>query len=248
MEHTNETKTEERSIELTVLEKIRTDSISMHSKTYYYVRVGLAILVAFIVFCVSTFLVDFMIFVLRASGRSLLLGFGGKGVLFFFEAFPWLVLAGDVVLIVVLDQLLRQFKFAYRFPAVYILATLLCVSALAGYGLASVADLGHMTPSRDGRAPVGAFFSRARRAPLPQRGVCRCTIVDIDGSQLAVIDPENGNMPITVVLPENDPHVHVEDLEIGDRVFIAGDLRGAILYAFGLHKVAPDEPAFEQPF
>ena len=242
MENTNTTT--EQSMEAAVLEQIRTDKISMHSKAYYYAKVGLAILLALVFFGVSMLVFYYIVFLLRASGRSLLVGFGSRGFLFYLEAFPWWILAVDVLLVIMLERLVRQFKFAYRSPALYVLAGLLAVSALAGYGLAHT-RLGGDRPN--GGQQSAGIFNDARRAPLPERGVCRCTITAIDGAQLSVVDTENGDLPLTVVLPADDAHVHSQGLQVGDKVFIAGDLRGGILYAFGLHRVAPDEPAFPQP-
>ena len=250
MEHKKEQTTETESMETRVLDRIRTEDLSVHSKAYFYGRVAFAVVVSCVVFCVSAFLFDYILYILAASGRSLLLGFGPHGLLFFFEAFPWWVLVGDVVFIFLLERMLRQFKFAYRSPTLYIVGGLIVVSALAGFGLSYVTDFGRYIPA-DGNmqaAPVGALFNNARRAPLPDRGVCRCTITAVGDGQLSVIDTENADLALTVILPANDPHVHSDGLQIGDKVFIAGTLQGATLYAFGLHLVAPTEPAFPQPY
>ena len=244
MENTNEHNRTD-SMELTVLEKIRTDELSMHSKTYFYSRVAFAVVVAAVVFCVSAFLFGFIIFMLLASGRSLLLGFGGRGILFFFETFPWLIFIGDIILIFLLERMLRQFKFAYRSPTVYLLGGLIILSAFAGYGLTQVTSFSPYAPAANG--PSMGVFNTARRAPRADNGVCRCTITAIDGSELSVIDTENNDQPLTVILPDNNPHVHSDGLIVGEKVFIAGDIKGGILYAFGLHPVAPTEPAFPQP-
>ena len=246
MENTNKHNRTD-SMEIAVLEKIRTDELSMHSKTYFYARVVFAVVVAAVVFCVSAFLFGFIIFMLLASGRSLLLGFGGRGILFFFETFPWLIFVGDIILIFLLERLLRQFKFAYRSPMVYLLGGLIILSAVAGYSLTKVTSFSPYAQPAQGNGPSMGVFNTARRAPRPDNGVCRCTITAIDGSELSVIDTENNDQPLTVVLPQDNSHVHSDGLVVGEKVFIAGDIRDGILYAFGLHPVAPTEPAFPQP-
>ncbi len=45
---------------------------------------------------------------------------------------------------------------------------------------------------------------------------------------------------LSVILPADDPHATTTTLQKGDTVFIAGDIRDGIMYAFGIHKISND--------
>ena len=41
----------------------------------------------------------------------------------------------DIIFVVLLEWLLRMFRFAYRFPSLYVLAVLLFIVAVIGFGV-----------------------------------------------------------------------------------------------------------------
>ncbi len=234
-------------MQLAVLEKIRTDSVEMRSKAHYHFRVALAVFLAVVILGISIFLFNFMLFTVAASGRSLLLQFGYRGVLFFLLYFPWWLLAADIFLMLVLERMLRRFKFAYRLPGLYVLVSVLLFILAAGYVL-DTADSNHrLVPGAgtNGRVQEGGFLSGVRQAPHVEQGVCRCTVLAVGQGELSVVDDAAvASGPILVLLPAGNPHVRAEGLMPGDRVYIAGDIHDGVLHAFGLHKASPGEPAF----
>ena len=210
-------------------------------------RVGFAVFLAVVILGISVFLFNFILFTVAASGRSLLLQFGSRGVLFFLLYFPWWLLALDIALMLVLERLLRQFKFAYRFPSLYVIVAVVVFILVAGYSLEHADSSHHLVPGTDsqGRVQRGGFLNGVRQAPRVEQGVCRCTVVSVSGNELSVVDDDaTASGPFTVVIPEGNPHVDIEGLMPGEQIFVAGDIRNGVLYVFGLHRASPGEPAF----
>lgn len=84
--------------------------------------------------------------------------------------------------------------------------------------------------------PLNDFYGRAGNRLM---GMCRCTIIAIDGGMLTVADVRGGaTTTLTVLLPANDPHATTTDLSVGDVVIIAGEREGDLIRAFGVQKRA----------
>lgn len=227
MENTNETN-KEKNIQLAVLEKIETDSVEMRSKAHFYVLMALSVFVAALILVISVFLCNVILFTVLESGRSLLLGFGGRGILSFLWFFPWWLLAVDVLLLVIFERMMRRYKFGYRLPSLYLGFAVLVLVIVAGSFIQRVTEVNHRI---------------APRPPRVSEGMCRCTVVSFDGTTLVVVEREAGALPFTVVLPTGLPFSETDGLIAGDTVFVAGDMKGGILYAFGMHRMRAGERA-----
>lgn len=141
----------------------------MHSRAYYMLRAGALLVIAAAVLVVSVFICNFIFFTLRFNGHESLLSEPG-GLLLFLRFFPWELLVLDAVLIALFDWLLKQFRFGYKRPAVYlVLATLLIVLA-GGYAIDRVTDandtLLEKADDDDLLWPFGELYEHAHR-PLP---------------------------------------------------------------------------------
>jgi hypothetical protein len=226
-------------VQRTVLEKIRDNQLTMRPRAFFTLQVVALIVVALLALLVSVFILSFILFSLRMSGQSLLLGYGSRGWYRFFALFPWGYLALDLFLLLGLEWLLRHFRFGYRRPIVYLLLGVLAVTI----SLSVLVDRGtrlheKLLRQADGRMlPVfGNFYEEVRR---PHRGgICRCIITAIEGNTLTVVDdhPRGTSTPMKIVLP---PSEATSSLKIGDRLFIAGDELGGELRAFGLRPFPP---------
>ncbi len=231
-----------------ILEKIATHEISMRPKLFFTLKLVALVVVAFFAVSISIFILNFMLFSIRINSHDALLGFGPRGLEAFVRFFPWPFLAVDAVLVLALQSLLRQFRFGYKTPALYLLVGLILSTVLLGF----VVDRG--TGFNDdvlGRAdrhelmwPIGEFYEHARMPPPPGSGVCKCTVVSINGTTLTVQDTRS-TTTLTVLLPQDDPHATTTNLKVGDVVFIAGDIKGDVLYAFGLHPISHHDGAPE---
>jgi hypothetical protein len=128
---------------------------------------------------------------------------------------------------------------------VYLLIGLLGASAVLGFVLDRETLLNdHLLDEADHHhlGPFDTVYGHARRPLPPGEGVCLCVVRTIEGSTLTLQDTR-GTSTITVILPPDDPRATTTGLQIGDRVFIAGDLDdGGTIRAFGLHKLPSGAP------
>lgn len=233
---TNHQNTKER-----ILQKIRSQEISMRPKLYFTLQLSALAAVAFLILVFSVFIFNFLLFTIRINSHDALLGFGPRGFAAFLYFFPWELLALDIALIVALQWMLRTFKFGYQTPAAYLLLGLLAASALFGFALDRGTVLNDRFLDEADRHELGPFndlYGHARRPLPPGQGVCRCIIVGIEGSTLTVQDSRS-TTTLKVLLPPNEPRATSTGLQVGDIIFVAGDLDQGNIRAFGVHRLPP---------
>ncbi len=238
MEHNEQQKNMKESI----LGAIKTKRLSMHPKYYFWLRVAALVLVSAAVFFISTFIFNFILFSIRINSQDTFLSFGPRGWGAFFYFFPWHLFALDVVLVGVLLWLLRQFKFGYKSPMLYILLLLVVVTVALGTLIDRGTGLNDKflrdADERRLPRPINDVYGHARRLPPPGSGFCKgCTVISVNGNTLIVADPRASTTPIMVTLPLNDPRATTSGLEAGDVIFVAGDKQGDAIRAFGVRKM-----------
>lgn len=227
-----------------ILDKIRAGEVSMRPRYHFVLKVAALVVVLVGIVLVSVFILNFILFSIRISSQDVLLGFGTRGIEAFLALFPWSLLAIDILLVFAAQWLLREFKFGYKLPIVYVLAGLLVATGAAGFVLDRVTGLNDELLSRFDRdelhGPVGQLYGGARRLPPPGQGICRCIITAINGNTLTVVD-SHSTTTLTVVVPEDDPHATTSGLSVGDVILIAGDgdsdTDDIVIRAFGVHKL-----------
>ena len=141
----------------------------MHSKKYFVLRViALAALVVLVV-GISASICNFIFFSIRLNHPGSPFAGGPHGFGLFLEFFPWGLLLLDIIFIMLLEWLLRKFRFAYMTPSVYLLLGLLLIVVAIGFGLdrgTSIndrmlhqADMHHLPP------PINDFYRGFRHNP-----------------------------------------------------------------------------------
>lgn len=230
-EHKNELKDR-------LLRDIRTGSLTMTPRLYFTLKVAATILVAIAILVVSIFIVNFIAFSIRIGHHAALLGFGTRGLFAFLALFPWNLLAIDVGLVILLQYLLRQFKFGYRIPSIYLASGLVAGAIVLGVLLDTATPLNDriLVRSHTMPPPIGRLYEGARRPPPPGSGICRCAIIGIEGNTLIVEDTRDATTSLTVILPEDDFRATTTGLSVGDIVFIAGEEEDGVIRAFGVRK------------
>lgn len=225
-----------------ILGAIKTKRLSMRSKYYFWLRIAALLLVSAAAFFVSTFIFNFILFSIRINSQDTFLSFGPRGWGAFFYFFPWHLFALDVVLVGALLWLLRQFKFGYKSPMLYVLlflvATTVTLGTLIDRGTGLNDKFLRDADERRLPRPINDVYGRVRHMPPPGSGFCKgCTVVSINGNTLIVADPRASTTPITVMLPPNDPRATTSNLEAGDVIFVAGDKQGDFIQAFGVREM-----------
>lgn len=238
---------ENKDIKSLVLEKIQSGKINMRPRFYFVLKVAILILVAVLTLLVSSLLVSFIIFSLMASGMLFLFGFGLRGFLMFFLLFPWPLFVLEVVFIILLEWLVKRFKFGYRLSFSRLLLVILSLSVVIGVIIDITPlhrDFQHRAEQRN--LPLVGDFYREIRRPQPNQEIFRGVVSDAGTSSFVLNHKNDGagssSQKYFVILPPDVPGFVVPSN--GDVVFVAGKLMpdGTAISAYGFQKFsAPDD-------
>ncbi|MES2087803.1 MAG: hypothetical protein V4467_02290 [Patescibacteria group bacterium] len=231
------------TIKETILNKIRTEELTMRPKGYFVAKVAVLVGISVAILLVSVLIFNFIFFTLRINGHDSLLLFGWRGLFLFVEIFPWSLLFLDVILILFLEWMVRKFRFGYRTPVVYLLigifSATIALGLLIDRGTALNDDFLDQAEAHHLPSPFGGYFQGARNHLPDETGICRCVVTDILGNKLSVYDINTGTSTrLIIIVPPDDP-MATTSLSIGDIIFIAGDRHGNTIEAFGISKFPP---------
>jgi hypothetical protein len=231
--------TKKINIKEAILAKIKKEELRMKPKTYFMLKLAALVAVLLGVLIFSVFICNFILFSIRVSGHGTLLSFGPQGVLQFLRFFPWLYLILDIALIVLLEWLVRQFRFGYKIPALRLLFGILLFTMVVSVFIDRVTPFNDKLLDKAEHhhlsQPLGNFYEHARRPPPPDSGVCRCTILTVEGNTVTAESADHEDALFTIVVPENNAQIDYDSLKVGNTVFVAGRFVDGILHAFGIH-------------
>lgn len=228
-----------------VLSDIASRDIRVYPRIYFILRIVLIAAIALLVLIISIFIFNYVFFSLRVSGRGMLLDFGPRGFSSFLEYFPWLLLVVDLALIVILEWLLRQFRFGYRSPVLYLLLGIFAITLSAGYLMNRATNIDdvllHQADRRLLFGPLGEVYESVRGSHLMDQGICECKILGINGNILVAQDINaTSNVPLTVTVPVS--YAMPSSVQVGSVVFIAGTLSSSnTMQAFGISPLATSD-------
>lgn len=240
-----------KSIREDVLAKIKKEQISMHSNTYFVLQMIALAAVAIAVLTISVFLCNFIFFAIHESGSDEFLGFGNRGILFFLQAFPWWLFVIDIALIMLLEWLLRKFRFGYKAPILYLLLAIVVVTFSAGYTVEHATIFNSFLRDRAHEhrlpSPLNDIYEHAERPFSGARGgACRCTVTAVEGSIIYANDVDIGTTTsLVITVPPGNPHATTTGISVGDVIFVAGDRDGNTIEAFGINKLPPGSPSVD---
>lgn len=229
----------EKNIKKEVLEKIESGKISMKPRFFFVFKLVSLMVVSIFVFLISSFLVGFIGFSLIASGKLFLLGFGLRGLLIFFLIFPWTLLMVEIVLILLMEWLIKQFKFGYR-SSLSMLVLMIIVVSIGISVIINSTPVHEFLLKRAERRDLPTFFGDYYgniRKPAPGQDIFRGVVSDVGTSSFVLNQAEDiskgiYNQKYFVVLPSNFSE---QVPEFGDTVFVAGRLFPEnMIEAFGL--------------
>lgn len=222
-----------------ILQGIQSGEFLMRPKLHFTLRVLATIVVSLAVLAISVFIFNFILFSLRINHHDTLLEFGTDGLVAFLFFFPWLLLIIDIALIALLEWLLRQFRFGYKLPVLYLLLGIIALTGVTGVALDRGTSFNDRMVERTHRLPppMGQFYEGVRKPWKKGSGFCHCEIVAIDGSTMIVSDLRKGTTTLTVVFPKHDERATTTDLKVGDVILIAGKEKEGTIYAFGVRKI-----------
>ncbi len=180
-------------------------------------------------------------FSIHESGELLLLGFGEKGLRALTALFPWLTLLLAFGAILLLEWLLRYFKFGYRISMLRIFLTLTAI-AITGSILINLTPLHARLLERadhDTLPVIGAIYEEIHDSHQ-QQGVFRGYVASTSAGSFTIThndndrDTDDGSW--TIIPPVG---FDIVSLSVGDRVYVAGKLQRDLVYAYGV-KISQD--------
>ena len=223
-----------------VLEKIRNEKVQMHSKVYFVCRVSVLFLATLGLLITSSLLISYIIFSITISDRLFLLGFGNQGIQAFLKLFPWHLVVLEVVLIIILEQIVRKFRWAYRRPLIWILLGIGIVSSICSLIITSSAFHERLFIQSTQLGPLKNLYQDIQK-PSGKRDIFHGQIVDIKGYTFIITDldhsPSHTLETIKVHIAKTTKVFN--DLRIGDLVFVAGELNNGEITAYGIRKWQP---------
>ena len=209
----NNQEPQQHSLKDSVLEKIRTNATPMRSGSYFALKVIALSFVTILVLVLSVAICNFVFF-----------SIGLNGPFVFLELFPWWLLILDGILIVLLEWLLRKFRFGYRSPILYlflgILVLVISLSLLIDRETSFNDDLLHSADQHQLPPPFRNFIEDERQQPPPGSGVYKGAITAIDGDSFTMTI-FGTSTPITVHLSPNDPFFGM--LSVGEVVLVSAN-------------------------
>lgn len=225
-----------------VLQKIQKGEVKMRPKAFFLAKVVILVTVAVITFIVSVLLMSYTLFSLRTGGQIFLLGFGRRGFYEFLILFPWFLLLIDVGLILGLDWLIKRFRFGYHNPVLFIFSGSLIIITIFGTVINMTSFHKNMMDLAEQKTlpvpGVGGLYTELRKTHK-DRGLFRGEVISIATSSFYIksskYDTDNSETGLEVSVPKGFDVDYV--LDIGDEVFIAGDLASGSIRAYGVKKL-----------
>lgn len=219
---------ENKDIKSLVLEKIQTGKVNMRPHYLFMLQVISLFVVSMLTLLISALLVSFIIFSLIGSGKLFLLGFGWRGFWMFFTLFPWPLLVIEIAFIILLEWLIKKFKFGYRTSLSRLVFVILMASIVISIIIGSTPLHGTLLRRAERRnlPLIGDYYRGIRRPPMSQE-IFRGTVSDVGTSSFVLnqaSDNDDGilSQRYLIQLPAGVPANALPSF--GDTVFVAGHL------------------------
>lgn len=230
----------QRNIKDEVLNKIKSGQINMRSKFYFLLKLGLLFTLVVFIFFVSVFLLSFIIFSLNVEGSLFLVRFGGKGLYNFLFVIPWYLLFIDILLLILLDVLLKSFRFGYKRPIVYLFGGTFFVVTL----LSTLLDFTpfHYNAMRNEnikKVPFSNELYGGVSSIVQKPGSWKGMVDKVDRNTFLftyLVNQNGDTATATVTSTRSDIDLR-NYLKVGDLVFVAGNINNNHITAYGIKKL-----------
>lgn len=230
-----------------ILYKINSGEVNMKPKVFFKLSWAALVFTSLMFLFTSAVLVSFIIFSIRVSGEFFLLGFGSKGLYIFILTFPWLILLMDLAFILILEALLKQFKFGYKIPMAYLFLGSIAIVTLIGL----VIDRTNLhnelqRQSRQGGLPIFNDTYKNANRPPKGTGLFKGFVTDVSTSTFIIkandydLDPDEG-LKIVRISPDWQNIIQIKK---GDYLFIAGEMVGSEIKVYGIRRLSTSTDEF----
>ena len=227
------------SLSKKVLDKVESDQIKMRPKIYFILRIVLVALITLFVALFVLYLVSFIIFNLRASGVWFLPGFGFPAMGIFFISLPWFLILIALILIVVLELLVKHFRFTYCRPILYSISGIIIFTLLGSFAISKT----HLHPdlfwkAREGKlSVVGGFYRGFAASKLSD---VHCGMVSDTTDNSFSLETAKGEILTIVISSTTRCQLGCQlgkEIKKNDEVVVLGKRDNGTVEAFGVRKV-----------
>jgi hypothetical protein len=221
-----------------VMDVIKKRGVQMRPRWHFVLTSMLASLGIFIVLLALLYIISLSLFLLHDSGAWSAASFGGRGWFSLLRSVPWLLIAFSIVFIVILEVLVRRYRFVYSRPLLLSVVAILLVVCLGGFILASTSFHRQMELEayhHQLAGPLALVYSAPFRMPPPP-DVYHGSIL-ATSSEGFVMNDENGAGTTTVIITARTHLPDGEDFSLGSYVVVIGDtVSTGTVQAFGMRE------------
>ncbi len=220
------------TLKKTIIEKISTKELVMKPHWQFFVQTGVMIFGVVLAFLIIVGVGSFVLFVIRSTGALYASDFGIPGMVAFFFALPWFLIALIFALIFLLELLLQKFALSYKKPLIYSLGTVVVLLVFGSVVLFNT----HIHEKFQERAMHGNLpllgsayrtFSEDQ-SPSISMGV----ITELRDTGFIMEDFRKGTLTVTRTLTTKI--APTLSLQVGERVVVFGPREGDQVSAVGI--------------
>lgn len=226
----------EPSLRHGVMDAIKRGKVQMRPRWHFVLVSTLAALGVGIALLTLLYIVSLSVFILRDSGAWFAPSFGGRGWFSLLRSVPWLLVFFTVVFIVVIEVLVRRYRFVYRKPLLLSVVGIIVVILAGGVAIANTSfhrRMAFYAQHQELPPPLGLPYGGFFRMPPPPdvyHGVILATT-----SRGFIIDDQNGAGTTTVIISSKTHLPDGEDFSVGSDVVVIGDaVATGTVQAFGI--------------
>lgn len=227
------------SIRRGVMDAIKKGSVTMRPRWHFVLLSALAAVGAFIVLLALLYIVSLSFFLLRDSGAWFAPSFGGRGWFSLLHSVPWLLVLFVIIFAVILEVLVRRYRFIYRKPLLLSVCGILVLILVGGLAIANTPfhrQMALYAQHHQLPIPLAIIYSAPFRMPPPP-DVYHGTILATT-TQGFVIDDQNGAGTTTVLVTHETRLPYGEDFSVGSEVVVVGDtVATGTVRAYGVREV-----------
>lgn len=225
----------------TIMDAIRTNRVTMLSRTHFFARTGLLLAATGLVLTIGIFLVSFIHFVLRDNGLLELAQFGPPGFLLFVGELPWFGLVFAITTIVFLEILASRFSLVYKRPLVYSLVASAVVIIAGGVLLARTSlHESAFRLSHEGKLPGIGLLYKDVLHEAPQITIGTVTAISEKNSVALLI--RDGST--TTVDISSKTRLPAQEIQLGDVIVVFGPYASSTIHALGIRPFDPKRVIF----
>lgn len=206
-----------------ILEKIKSEEVKMKPKMYFVFTSMLYIVGLTLGTIFTVYLLSFLLYFFTSQSLEHTRNFGLYGIKIFLISLPWIIILLSIILFIILEILVRHFKFGYKKPIIYSLSAIIIFMSLTSLVIAKTSLYNHMPM-------IGNLSEHYKHLEYMHRGVA----IDVKPKRFILQDLNNQNKHVVIITNKTrlKPGLQVNN---GDRVMVIGKEQDDEIIAEGIH-------------